>query len=156
MEFRIQDCLGQKVYEESMFHCIRNKEQRRWQKKEETILLTTVIFLHINVFSFVISYSGKKKYLNHRQAGVSGLRIDETYVSSGATRTTIACSRLQKLIVMCKDHDCMTDAKNERWQRFHARLIFATSQILGEPGTGYKNKQRSCMPCICRPYWTVP
>ena len=43
VEFRIQDCLGQ-IYEESMFHCIRNKEQRSRQKKEETILLTTVIF----------------------------------------------------------------------------------------------------------------
>ena len=92
----------------------------------------------------MISYSGKKKYLNHRQAGVSGLRIDETYVSSGDTRTTITCSSLEKLIVMCKDRDCMTDAKNECWQRFHARLIFVTSQILGEPGTGHKSNDHVC------------
>ena len=47
-------------------------------------------------------------------------------------------------MVMCKDRDCMTDAKNARWQRLHARLILATSQILGEPGTGYKNNDHVC------------
>ena len=73
----------------------------------------------------MISYSCKKKYHNHRHAGVSGHRIDETYVSSGATRTTIACSRLQKLIVMCKDRDGMTDAKNARWQRLYANVLFS-------------------------------
>ena len=98
----------------------------------------------MHVFSFVISYSYKKKYHNNRHAGVSGHRIDETYVSSGATRTTIACSRLQKLIVMCKDRDGMTNAKNARWQRLYACLIFATSQILGEPGTGYNDNDHVC------------
>ena len=45
---------------------------------------------------------------------------------------------------MCKDRDCVTDAKNARWQRLHARLIFATSQILGEPGTGYNDNDHVC------------